>query len=471
VLPTSRASLIVLSLMLPALAFAMSAASDPGPAAFGTGPATFDHYTTPFGGGAGETSIGVNPRTNNVFFQRLFHTDRIHFDDSTTPPAATWTDVSPDLQITTFDPIGYTDRVSGRTYVVHLLLAGSQEFVTQDIPGVLGQPPLVQDGDVWVPTQLPTSFPFFDHETVGAGPHAIVPNLNPVGQSLGLEAVTGSANAMYYCGQLGLTVCARSDDDGVTWGPYVPINLLDTCGGLVGHVVVDATGVAYVPNKDCGANGQGVEISRDNGNTWNTRYIPGSNTNGFRTPDPNIAIGNDDNVYMALRTNNRPTFTKSTDHGVTWSATASVDPTGTIVNTMFPEMAAGDAGRAVMTFYGSTQAGDDQSSGYTGVWHLYASFTFNGGASWTLYDLTPSDPVQRGCIWMQGGGNPCRNLLDFQGTTYDAKGRVVVGYADGCVSATCVGPTGTPADSRNSLGKVARQTSGKGLLAAFDTGP
>jgi hypothetical protein len=58
--------------------------------------------------------------------------------------------------------------------------------------------------------------------------------------------------------------------------------------------------------------------------------------------------------------------------------------------------------------------GDDQSASFTGVWHLHAAITFDGGKTWQTTDITSNDPVQRGCIWLQAGSNPCRNLFDFQ---------------------------------------------------------
>src|SRR5205814_3135706 len=66
--------------------------------------------------------------------------------------------------------------------------------------------------------------------------------------------------------------------------------------------------------------------------------------------------------------------------------------------------------RAAFAFLGTQTAGDTQASDFPGVWHLYVAFTYDGGGSWTTADATPSDPVQRGCIWNQGGSNPCRNL-------------------------------------------------------------
>jgi hypothetical protein len=80
--------------------------------------------------------------------------------------------------------------------------------------------------------------------------------------------------------------------------------------------------------------------------------------------------------------------------------------------------------------------------------------------------------VQRGCIWNQGGSNPCRNLLDFNDITVDKFGRVLVGYADGCTG-TCVNDatqnasTG-PANAQDALATIARQVGGRGLFAVLD---
>ena len=129
---------------------------------------------------------------------------------------------------------------------------------------------------------------------------------------------------------------------------------------------------------------------------------------------------------------------------------------------------AGSAGRAAVAFYGTPVEGDDQSPEYDGAFHLYVAMTYDAGQTWQTQDLTPNDPVQRGCIWASGGSNACRNLLDFQGMTIDNKGRVIIGYADGCTKSTCIGVNGKPTSSRDSRGTIARQTTGKGLLAQFD---
>jgi hypothetical protein len=103
------------------------------------------------------------------------------------------------------------------------------------------------------------------------------------------------------------------------------------------------------------------------------------------------------------------------------------------------------------------------------VWNLFVSYSYDGGLSWTTVKAS-DDPVQRGCIWDGGGSNTCRNLLDFMDANVSKDGRVVVGYADGCIGA-CAGSGGTEAQSTSAYATIARQSVGTGLLAAFDTAP
>jgi hypothetical protein len=108
--------------------------------------------------------------------------------------------------------------------------------------------------------------------------------------------------------------------------------------------------------------------------------------------------------------------------------------------------------------------GDDQAATFAGVWHLYVATTYDHGATWTTVDATPTDPVQRGCIWLGGGSNTCRNLLDFMGAEIDHQGQILVGYADGC-TATC--PSGG-ANTHTAAAVIARQTAGTGLFQSAD---
>src|SRR5215207_11292690 len=86
-------------------------------------PPTYDLYTAPapLGQSAGEPSLGVNWNSGNVIYIAGLETLRVSFDDSFTPAAASWEDVSFPLEgILTLDPILFTDSSTGRTFVAQL---------------------------------------------------------------------------------------------------------------------------------------------------------------------------------------------------------------------------------------------------------------------------------------------------------------------------------------------------------------
>jgi hypothetical protein len=284
--------------------------------------------------------------------------------------------------------------------------------------------------------------------------------------------------------------CGRSDDGGLTFGPAVPIYDGTQCSGIHGHVRVGPKGTVYVPNVKCGGN-QGLAVSQDGGLTWNVYHVPDSIEG---TSDPSVAAGKDGTVYFGYGDGTgKPKIAVSTDDGKTWSKSIDVGIPFGIKNTEFSEVIAGDGDRAAFAFLGTPSRGSTQAasfgksadgSTFVGAeWHMYVATTYDRGKTWTTVDATPNDPVQRGCIWNSGGGNPCRNLLDFNDITTDKTGHVLVGYADGCVPAS-VEPKGdapgaaandcvaSKAVANNGLvnhGAILRQVSGRGLFAAFDS--
>ncbi len=112
----------------------------------------------------------------------------------------------------------------------------------------------------------------------------------------------------------------------------------------------------------------------------------------------------------------------STDRGQTWQNIYDVGAVYGLKNIAFPAAVAADASLAAVAFYGSTTSGDQSANSFSGIWHLYVASTFDGGLHWTTADITPKDPMQRGCIWMHGGADICRNLLDFFDATVDKQG-------------------------------------------------
>ncbi len=427
----------------------------------GTEPISFANYhaPAPLGTSAGEPSIGVSWKTGNVFIEAITQTLRVAFNDCYVPALASWADKSAPTSATSFDPILFTDSRTGRTVVSQLISSAGVVPVPGD--GCSLSSFSDDDGETWIPSEGCGTPGGYDHQSVGGGPFHAPLTRDPAGPVY--------PNAVYYCSQEGVTAfCARSDDGGLTYGPGVPIYTSE-CGGLHGHVKVSpADGTVYVPNKSCfGDNtaNQGVVVSEDSGLTWSVRRIP------FSIPganDPSVGIAADGTVYFGYQNGDgRPKIAISHDRGLNWTDAGDVGTPFGIQNTSFPVMTAGDAERAAFSFLGTPAAGNFQSAGFDGVWHLYSSHTYDGGLTWTTVDATPNDPVQRGCIWLQGGSNPCRNLLDFMDSTVDKVGRVLVGYADGCVG-TCVQGTSV---THASVATIGRQTSGRRLFAAGDSVP
>jgi hypothetical protein len=424
--------------------------NDGAPPAAGP-PPVYSVFADPGEHSSGEPSLGVNWRSEKadnggtVMYVSGLNTLRLRFDDCTSPallhPDGNWQDVSPANAITSLDPILFTDPATGRTFSSQLLGKNSLMSFTDD------------DGDSWTPSYGSGIASGVDHQSVGGGPFGTT-----------LAGLT-YPHAVYYCSQdIALAECAVSLDGGLTFGPAVPIYNLLECGGLHGHVKVASDGTAYVPNKSCGGR-QGVAVSPD-GLTWAVRTVPGSFSG---TWDPSVAIGAEGTVYLGFgNADGRPMAAASPDRGLTWSSPVDLGAEFGLRDTAFPVAIAGDDDRAAIAFLGTTtpnSSGDDPNS--PAVWYLYVAHTYDGGATWSVTEATPGDPVQRGTI-CAGGTTGCnngsRNLLDFNDIQVDRRGRPVVAFADGCTG-PCVD---SPINTQNALSSVARLRGGKGLFAAFD---
>ena len=421
------------------------------------------HTVEYMGHDAGEPSIGNHWKTGVTNFQSDLQTLFIKFDDScpSNGQKATWyNSPAPTSQFVDSDPIGFTDRQTGRVFAGELTLTSPSckvSFTDTDGLDTLGQPSLAG----WSPSSGPLGSGI-DHETIGGGPyHTPVPSLP-----------TPYPHAVYYCSQdLVTAFCLRSDDGGATFGPPVP-TYTSQCGGLHGHVKVAPDGTVYLPNNNCGGHGA-VVVSEDNGLTWQIRPVQNASVQtvaNANLQDPAVGIDTSGRVYFAMANGNgSPVVATSTDHGQTWQHIYNVGAIYAIKNTFYPAAVAGDATRASVAFYGSTTPGNGSANSFNGIWHLYAANTFDGGKTWTTTDVTPTDPMQRGCIWAHGGADICRNLLDFFDMTVDKQGRVEVGYVDGCADGTCAQAALTAkGNAYTARGLIARQSSGRRLFVAFD---
>jgi hypothetical protein len=443
--------------------------------------------------GAGEPTIGIPWNTDHVFFQAFAKTHRAAFDDADPVEgvaAVEWTDVSPTFTPINVDPMVHADYRSGRIFAGGLAGPCSLMGISDD------------DGATWVPAGNMCSGPQFDHQSIGSGPWS---KTSP--DSLARAAVY--PRATYYCAQLALTSCATSLDGGRAWLPFTEVT--GPCGGLHGHIAVsEPTGFAAVPHGGCASsesptatgagNFVGFAYTSNNGATWSSRIMPDApDGDGF---DPDLAFSQESGwLWLAQADDAGIHIALSKDEGGAWETLGTTTPgaeaatwlnlsttfqdprTGhPLVFGAFPDLEAGDDERVALAFLGTTNPDakhpfDDCSEESDGnVWHYYLSQSFDGGATWNTTRLW-EDPVQVGAIWNGGGGDPCRNLLDFNDMDMDSQGRLHIALADGCTEqcaddyfawANGTGPAPQGEDSRDSWGVILRQATGRGLFAQYD---
>jgi hypothetical protein len=412
------------------------------------GPQVFANYGSPAGfqtrdvaqrQNSGEPSIGSDWNTGKIMYMAGTQVSQIGFDTTTVPPAATWKDVTPaQLANVSEDSILFTNSLTNRTWAEDFLLnpgCNANMALTDADGGPGGGPTAAATNSAWTPEQCPFAVGP-DHPSVGAGPyHGAAP-----------ISATDTKQVVYYCAQNVLVTagaeCSNSTNGGLTWN--APAHIFGTgtpCNSIHGHIRVSPDGTMYVPQDSCGGH-QGMAVSQDNGSTFTYSVVPDANPG---VTDPSVASDRSNNLYFGYEDggitshpSSQPRISVSTDHGATWSPSVNVGTPFGIQNAVFPEVIAGDTGRAAFAFLGTTTGGDYQLRSFTGVWYLYIAYTYDGGASWQVVNATPGDPVQRGCVDNGGatGGayGGCRNMLDFNEITVDLKGRVYVSYTDGCTT-------------------------------------
>ena len=478
----------------------------PTPTPLPPGAPRFHTFQAPPGTGeaAGEPSLGSNwltenaPRagsgqtfansngpvfnggTANYYGGFLAEMLRINFDDCSSPANAFWEKKPLVLAATpraVGDPILFTDNAAGRTFVSQEEnAAGSTTDVTDN------------DGDAFSPSMGAGAPAGVDHQTSASGPYRGTP---PATASW---PPTGPKRAVYYASQnVSDARVSRSDDGGITFLPAVPMFTAAQCTGLHGHLKVAPDGTVYVPDKTCsvglpivlGGNAS-VVVSEDNGVTWNVRSVPGPSGKGKGEFDPSVGIATNGTIYLGYQGvksyGNNQTGTPamasvSSDKGLTWSMPVDVGAELGIKNIAFPAVVAGDPQRAAFAFYGTTTAdctapacnpmedhrggSNDDPALFSGNWYLYVASTFDGGQTWLTQNVTPNDPIQRGPIC---GDKTCRNLLDFFDATIDKRGRVLIGWDDGCIGSCVSGPP----NSFTSKATITRQSGGKRMFSQFD---
>jgi hypothetical protein len=385
----------------------------------------------PYANSAAEPTIGFNPKTGNVLYMSQYATYRVSGFNLSRDEAATWTDVTdPFTKADSADPILHRDNATGRTFVNQKLYGGRSVQVYTD-----------DDGATYTPSVIGHSVGIsFDHQSVATG--------RPVPDGRTYPAPSGYPNYVYYCtNDLAVATCSVSIDGGRTYLAAKPVynDVLagGPCKAQFGHVQTDPRdGTVYLAPDGCDGRSK-LFVSRDNTFTWTGYDVPGS-TYGD-AGHPAVAVGRQDGaVYYAwgsadgspvdggldLHTG-RTHVAVSLDKGRSWTRPRALGADLGVVTSRFPVVAAGDRGRAAVAFLGAKQPGDPNVSAYTGVWHLYISYTADGGRTWRTYDATPRDPVQIGPVTTWGLEKLSRNLLDFNDIDLDGAGRVVVAFGDG----------------------------------------
>ena len=447
-------------------------------------PSTATYTAYPVGTKGGEPSIGYDPKADAAIYGAGTKNVRMTWDarDRLTTKAA-----SAPTSLTSLDAITFTDQVAHRTFVSQLVGACSLSSYSDDA------------GATWNTSEGCGPDVLLDHQTFGGGPYRT--------ESIPVTA-TAYGRAVYYCAQNSYSgSCARSDDGGATFLPGVPAyntpaNAVGdpyggACSAIHGHIRVGPDGFVYLPNKGCGGTPTSgnltnseffggtpaLAVSADNGVSYTVHKVNWPNdAHNAEESDPSVDTDKAGAVYFGWEDGQNPTETTyattsaakisvSRDHGTSWAKPIDLSTPLGIHNVQFPEVIAGDKGRAAMAFIGTPGIGDDQHDGFVGAWHLYISTTLDGGATWSTVDTTPLDPVQRGCISLQGTSNKTvtdklicsqRNLLDFNDITVDKQGRVLVAYSDRCVT-LCIGALSSP--SKGAVDFVMRQTTGPLLYA------
>jgi hypothetical protein len=329
------------------------------------------------------------------------------------------------------------------------------------------------EGGTWTASPVDCGVPVNDHQKVMTahwGPSVPRPATNPV-----------YPNLVYYCyNKLAASDCAISYDGGLTFaydrpatvidgqtGEAQPLAAMGPCGGINGHPAGAPDGTFYLPI-NLGCPGPVVMVSTDNGLTWTLRQGP--TLHGAEEIDPDITVTPDGTAYLLYRgSDHLPYLVRSHDRFASWQGPWLMSPPD-VRSSVFTAITSGDDGRIAMAFLGTRDTTKEPSLAPNATrWHLYNVVGLDAGAdspTFTAVQVTPdADPVQIGCVWLGGGGNPCRNMLDFIDLHRGPDGRAYTVFSDGCTARCAYNATATNLQSRSRIVTVSVLDGGPSLLA------
>jgi len=369
---------------------------------------------------------------------------------------------------TTSDPYLWVDPVTDRVFNVQMVGLATTWIAWSD-----------DDGNSWLGNPHDSGpIPLNDHIKLGTGPWTD-DGYGIVGQQRAIYD-----EAVYFCYNKGVGIfCYTSFDGGASFevgGQIYGAATYD--GGLHGAVTTAPDGTVYVPPRVATPS---LIFSKDNGLTWETRTMgedagtpnPRKNSEVGTDTDSNgyhIWVGSDHGIYLS----------RSTDSGLTWEQESLRASPAEVISTTFPHIDAGDPGRIAITYLGSENSSELESSDIDGQpwngnphyapanvsYYLYITYSLNAlDPEPVFHTLRVSpDPVQVGSICLNSGdcrdiGGSNRNLLDFNDLHIDRDGRVYVAFADGCTGDCAAKNDPQPEDSRSRLGSVYYLGSGPSL--------
>ncbi len=159
---------------------------------------------------------------------------------------------------------------------------------------------------------------------------------------------------------------------------------------------------------------------------WDYIVYQDSNPNAnFANQFPNVAIDRAGNMYAAWSDDQNVYVSFSRDHGKSWSAPQRVNQ-GSAVTAIFPWMAAGDAGKVDIVYYGTPAPQNYQTctAGTPGQydcqnepWYVFFAQDLNavGGGRWQQQQVTGVvhyGGVCQGGVGCSSNGNDNRDLYD-----------------------------------------------------------
>jgi hypothetical protein len=315
------------------------------------------------------------------------------------------------------DPFLHVDSVTGRVYTLDLPALTCTWLKYSD-----------DEGKTWTHNPIGCGQPasIDDHQSLTTGiPRGIPP--------------TGYPRMVYTCtNAVAAAKCAASHDGGLTFGPSVPVFLMNgnpnatpSCAGLSGHVTTDQQGRVLLPKGDCGV--PSVAFSEDDGVTWTKRAI--SPSHRMYLGDHDVTIGTDEKTWYAawISEEGRVLLSSTSDLGRTWSEPIVVSP-AEVTAAAHVALAVGDSGRVVVGYLGTHADGGYARKDWAGVgWHAFLTLVPDARRAdpdLLTARLTPeSDPLTVGAC----GRAFCSRIGDFIGFAISPEGSPWLATVDTCI--------------------------------------